>query len=140
MAGKDTAAEKAANDEAHAANEARKATPANEDAHAANDARKAESDARKDARKDEKDARKEARKARMDELEAQLDREEALAAVPQKVIDPNEAAALETITGQVPIRDTSDAPPPGQLGPHSETESPVADSADVNTTPEKGDG
>jgi hypothetical protein len=60
----------------------------------------------------------EARAARHAELDAQLDREDALAAVPQKVTDGNETAALATITGQKPIRDESEAPPANELGPH----------------------
>lgn len=79
-----------------------------------------------------------ARQAAHDLVDERHDRAEALTSVPQKVIDPNEAAALETITGQKPIRDESDAPPPGELGPHEESENPVADSADTNTSP-KGD-
>jgi len=79
-------------------------------------------------------AREDAKQTRRDDLEAQLDRADALASVPQKVVDPNEAAALLTITGQRPIRDESDAPAPGQLGPHSEAANPVGDPADVNTS------
>lgn len=40
----------------------------------------------------------------------------AMASVPQMVVDPNESAALETITGWAPHRDTSNAPAPGVLG------------------------
>lgn len=50
-------------------------------------------------------------------LDAQHDRAMALAAPIQKVTDGNETAALATITGQVPVRDMSDAPPPNPLGP-----------------------
>lgn len=92
------------------------------------------------AAKEAADARGAARKARHDELEAQLDLEEVLAAVPQKVVDGNEAAALETITGQKPIRDTSDAPSPNELGPHEESENPAPGGDSMKATDPKGDG
>lgn len=85
-----------------------------------------------DAKKNDPAAQR--RADRHAELDAELDREEALASVPQKVTDPNEAAALDTLTGQKPERDMSDAPPPGQLGPHAESVNPVPDPADVNTS------
>jgi hypothetical protein len=89
----------------------------------------------KDAKASERENLEATRKQAHDDLDAQLDRQEAMAAVPQKVIDPNESAAMETITGQAPIRDMSDAPPPGQLGPHEESEQSTP-AEDVNTTPE----
>lgn len=50
------------------------------------------------------------------ELQERHDHAMAMASVPQKVVDPNEAAALETITGQKPLRDDSEAPEPAVLG------------------------
>lgn len=52
-----------------------------------------------------------------DALKARQDREIAMAAPVQKVMDGNETAALKTISGNVPPRDLSDAPPPNPLGP-----------------------
>lgn len=63
---------------------------------------------------------REALKAAHEELKAEFDyrheRAMALLSVPQKVVDGNETAALETITGWKPLRDESDAPPPEPLG------------------------
>lgn len=75
-----------------------------------------------------------ARQDAHDAVDERHDRAVAMASVPQKVTDANEAAALLTITGQKPERDLSDAPPPGQLGPHMESVNPVDDPADVNTS------
>lgn len=67
----------------------------------------------------------------LEAFQAQQERALALAAVPQKVVDGNEAAALLTITGQKPVRDESDAPPPNELGPHESGEdSPEAEKVD----------
>lgn len=52
------------------------------------------------------------------DMEARHERALAQVSVPQKVIDGNETAALASITGQKPVRDMSDAPPPNRLGPH----------------------
>ena len=73
-----------------------------------------------------------AREQELAEVNERHDRAEALAAVPQKVIDGNETAALETQTGQVPIRDMSDAPPPNELGPHH-SDDPNEDPAKINS-------
>jgi hypothetical protein len=61
----------------------------------------------------------EAHDAEVAVLEEKLARAMAIAAPVQKVIDPNEAAALKTLTGQKPERDTSEAPEPGVLGAHN---------------------
>jgi len=49
-------------------------------------------------------------------MDARHERALAMAAPVQKVTDGNETAALATITGAVPVRDLSDAPPPAELG------------------------
>jgi hypothetical protein len=83
------------------------------------------------------DARKAAREAAHAAVDEQHDRAEALASSPQKVTDGNETAALQTITGQVPERDLSDAPSPNVLGPHHSID-PDEDPAKINDP--KGDG
>lgn len=63
------------------------------------------------------------REQALEELNARFDREAALAGGgPQPVTDGNEVSALETITGQKPERDLSNAPPPEPLGPLHMTE------------------
>lgn len=61
---------------------------------------------------------KEQQKLAREDFEAAQERELAMASVPQKVVDGNETAAIASLTGQVPVRDMSDAPPPNRLGPH----------------------
>lgn len=51
-----------------------------------------------------------------EEMEARLDRAMAVAAPVQKVTDGNETAAIQTLTGQIPVRDMSEAPKPNVLG------------------------
>lgn len=51
-----------------------------------------------------------------EQLDARHERALALAAPIQKVTDGNETAAIASLTGQVPVRDMSDAPPPEPLG------------------------
>lgn len=62
--------------------------------------------------------------AALEENKAQADADHeralAMAAPIQKVTDGNETAALMSITGQRPVRDMTDAPPPNELGPHHE--------------------
>lgn len=77
------------------------------------------------------DAPVDARAEAHEQIDAQHDRAEALASNPQKVIDGNETAALETVTGQKPVRDTSEAPSPNELGPHHSTD-PNEDPAKAN--------
>lgn len=82
----------------------------------------------------ENDAQAEVRAAIKESVEeakalaqAEADRALALAAPIQKVVDANEHAAMLSLTGQLPVRDMSDAPPPGRLGPHTD-ENPLTDS------------
>lgn len=64
------------------------------------------------------EALKKAQAEELDAFKAGQERALALATVPQPVTDGNETAALQTITGQKPIRDESNAPPANELGPH----------------------
>lgn len=84
-----------------------------------------------DAQQDNREQLANAREVELDRVHAQFDRAEALASVPQKVTDGNETAALETQTGQVPLRDTSEAPSPNELGPHHSTD-PDEDPSKIN--------
>lgn len=76
------------------------------------------------------------------------DRSRALASVPQKVIDANEAAALATVTGNKPPRDTSEAPEadPSILGPnkngdtHTPEEQAALDAGDADTSDDDSKG
>ena len=79
---------------------------------------------------------REALKAALDEekaaADARYERALALASPVQPVLDGNETAALATITGQKPIRDMSNAPPPNELGPHeSGADTPEAKKVDA---------
>lgn len=84
-----------------------------------------------DAQSEHRDALAQARQDEVDRVHATFDRAEALASNPQKVTDGNETAALETITGQKPVRDMSEAPSPNELGPHHSTD-PDEDPARAN--------
>jgi hypothetical protein len=76
----------------------------------------------------------------LEAFKARQDRALALASVPQKVVDGNEAAALATITGQKPVRDESDAPPPNELGPHhSGDDSAESEKVDAEVKGDKAD-
>jgi hypothetical protein len=75
-----------------------------------------------DAQAEHREALKQALDDELAQAQARHDRAMALAAPVQKVTDGNETAALATITGQAPIRDLSDAPPPNELGPHESGE------------------
>lgn len=84
-------------------------------------------DVDKDAQAEHRAAIRSAHDDNVAQAEAVRDRALALAAPIQKVTDGNETAALASITGQVPVRDVSDAPPPNELGPHDpESDDPAA--------------
>lgn len=86
----------------------------------------------KDPHEKRMDDLKAAQAEELEAFQAQQERALAMAAVPQKVVDGNETAALASITGQKPIRDESDAPPPNELGPHeSGADTPEAKRVDA---------